>query len=190
MAKKDVAVRGNSYFKEAWNMRGMAKWAREQLPSSVDTLVGTGMSGTLIVPRLAERLGLAWGVVRKPGVSSHAGSTTFYEGQMGRRWAFVDDFICSGDTLFRVLEEVHNEFLNTDPNRYPWKAYWGTQFIGALCYSNWNRDFPEIWRSLEDLECNFYGARRTRLLELTNRSGGPGDAQLRAGQSGAVPSTP
>lgn len=190
MAKKDVTVRGNSYFKEAWKMQGMAKWAREQLPSSVDTLVGTGMSGTLIVPRLAERLGLAWGVVRKPGVSSHAGSYTLYEGQMGRRWAFVDDFISSGDTLFRVLDSVEDEFSHDTPDRYPWKAYWPTEFAGALCYSDWATQYMRPWLGLQELAERFYNERRDRILRIIDRSTGPGGAQLQAEQSGAVPSTP
>lgn len=190
MAGKDVTVRGNTYFKEAWNMRGMTKWAREQLPSSVDTLVGTGMSGTLIVPRLAERLGLFWGVVRKPGVSSHAGSTTRYEGQMGRRWAFVDDFIASGDTLFRVLDEVEHEFQGTDPNRFPWKAYWRTEFAGALCYSDWSGPYSMPFNGLWSLGDRFFGGRRDRILEIIGRSEDPGVERLRAVLSGAVPSTP
>lgn len=190
MAKRDVTVRGNTYFKEAWNMRGMTKWAREQLPSSVDTLVGTGMSGTLIVPRLAERLGLFWGVVRKPGVSSHAGSTTRYEGQMGRCWAFVDDFISSGDTLFRVLDEVEDEFHNPDPKLDPWKADWHTEFAGALCYSNWNTGWREGWRDLGMLVDRFYGERQTRLFRLQDRSVVPGGGRLQVVPSGAVPSTP
>ena len=190
MAKKDVTVRGNTYFKEAWNMRGMAKWAREQLPSSVDTLVGTGMSGTLIVPRLAERLGLAWGVVRKPGVSSHAGSTTFYEGQMGRHWAFVDDFICSGDTLVRVIDVVEEEFHNYCPDRYPWKKSWRTDFAGALCYSNWGKPHGEVWKGVHYLSGRFYSDRRDRLVRLTAHSASLEAEQLRAAQSGAVISTP
>lgn len=190
MAKKDVTVRGNTYFKEAWNMRGMTKWAREQLPSSVDTLVGTGMSGSLIVPRLAERLGLFWGVVRKPGVSSHAGSSTKYEGQMGRRWAFVDDFISSGDTLFRVLDEVEDEFQNPFPGQYPWKTNWHTEFAGALCYSNWNRPDSMPFKSLWSLKDRFFEVRRERILEIIDRSEGPGGGRLQAVPSRAVPSTP
>lgn len=171
-------------------MRGMTKWAREQLPSTVDTLVGTGMSGTLIVPRLAERLGLFWGVVRKPGVSSHAGSTTRYEGQMGRRWAFVDDFISSGDTMFRVLDEVEGEFANPDPGRYPWKAHWHTEFAGALCYSNWSGSYSTPFKGLWGLEAGFVGSRRDRILKIIDRSEGPGVGRLQAVPSEAVPSTP
>lgn len=69
-----------------------------------DTIIGTGMSGCLVVPRLAADLGLHWAVVRKPDVKSH--SSKAVEGRVGKRWVFVDDFVSSGATYQRVRETV------------------------------------------------------------------------------------
>lgn len=140
--KKDVVVRGSSYLFDAWNMRGMAKWAKTVIPEDVDTMVGTGMSGALIVPRLASRLGLFWGVVRKPGVSSHGISD--YEGQMGRKWIIVDDFICSGETVIRIVKTVQEEFKAT-----MYKAKWETEFAGFQGYSDWNKEYTQPFRDAE-----------------------------------------
>lgn len=70
-----------------------------------DTLVGTGLSGTLVVPRLAEYLGKDWAIVRKRDENSHR--ERLVEGtQFGKRWIFVDDFMQYGGTTRRVLKEV------------------------------------------------------------------------------------
>lgn len=72
-----------------------------------DTIVGTGLSGSLVVPALARKLGKHWAVVRKPGVSSHSGERVC-EGTLGERWLFVDDFVSSGATLERVKAAIRN----------------------------------------------------------------------------------
>lgn len=69
-----------------------------------DTMVGTGLSGALVVPRLAEALGKRWMVVRKPNDGSHSAQRG--EGMLGRRWVFVDDFISTGATYFRVCKTI------------------------------------------------------------------------------------
>lgn len=71
-----------------------------------DTVIGTGMSGTLVVPRLAADLDVYWAVVRKPGVKAH--SSKAVEGRVGKRWLFVDDFVSSGETYQRVRHAVNN----------------------------------------------------------------------------------
>jgi len=70
-----------------------------------DTLIGTGLSGALILPMLARELGKQFAVVRKPD-NSH--SDTRVEGSIGNRWVFVDDLIDSGATFVRVATEVRN----------------------------------------------------------------------------------
>lgn len=72
-----------------------------------DTLVGTGLSGSLVVPRVAEALGLDWMIVRKSGDGSHSNQPA--EGSLGARWLFVDDCTDSGNTykrVYRVIEEL------------------------------------------------------------------------------------
>jgi len=61
-----------------------------------DTLVGTGMSGILPLLYVAKTLDVKWLAVRKNGESTHTG--TAVEGDLGKRWLFLDDFIESGKT--------------------------------------------------------------------------------------------
>lgn len=75
--------------------------------SPFDTLVGTGLSGALIVPALAARLGVAWAVIRKPEDTDNH-SWLRLEGRIGKRWIFVDDLIASGSTRERVQDEVRS----------------------------------------------------------------------------------
>jgi adenine/guanine phosphoribosyltransferase-like PRPP-binding protein len=74
------------------------------VPIVVDTLVGTGLSGALVVPDVARILKLNWVVVRKPGESSH--SSYPFEGILGQRWLFVDDRVETGETLRRVRAAI------------------------------------------------------------------------------------
>lgn len=186
--KKDIVFRGNTYFKEAWNMRGMAKWAKSHLPGDVDTLIGTGMSGCLVVPRLAERLGLAWGVVRKPGVSSHAGDTRF-EGQMGRNWVMVDDFVCSGDTVLSVVKVVEAEFNGSSP----WGGKRQITWLGVLSYTYWNDPIRveciPFRTPRRVLDRAAYGDTARELSRIIY-SKDPGAFPPQAERPGAVPSTP
>lgn len=71
-----------------------------------DTLVGIGLSGSLIVPRIADALDKNWLIVRKDD-NSHS----YYraEGVLGKRWIFVDDFIHTGATAIYVLDQIRQE---------------------------------------------------------------------------------
>ena len=71
-----------------------------------DTLVGTGLSGALLVPRLAEAFGCHWLLVRKPKHEERSHAHEIAEGNLGRAWVFVDDFISGGATCRRVVEAV------------------------------------------------------------------------------------
>jgi len=82
----------------------IVEYARDTIPPDTETLVGTGLSGALVVPRLAEALGMAWAIVRKPNDGTH--SSYSVEGELSGRWVFVDDLISSGETLRRVVAEV------------------------------------------------------------------------------------
>lgn len=74
--------------------------------ATYDTMVGTGLSGALVIPMLARALDKHWLIVRKPDDGSH--SHLPVEGDLGARWLFVDDFISSGDTRKRVKREVRD----------------------------------------------------------------------------------
>jgi hypothetical protein len=61
-----------------------------------DTLIGRGLSGTLAAQLFARALGVHFAIVRKDTDHSHSFNTV--EGNVGKRWVFVDDLVCSGET--------------------------------------------------------------------------------------------
>lgn len=89
-----------------------------------DTMIGTGLSGALVVPTLARALGRHWAIVRKPNDDSHTRDPCGVAGRVGSKWVFVDDQICSGMTLNRVK----NVMAHLPPERGP------LEFVGALIY--------------------------------------------------------
>lgn len=93
-----------------------------------DTLVGTGLSGALVIPRLAHDLDKHWAIVRKPDDSAHACYQV--EGTLGKRWLFVDDCIESGKTWVRVREEISKHV-----EEYGIYTDFTTRYIGAYTYS-------------------------------------------------------
>lgn len=67
-----------------------------------DTIVGTGLSGTIFIARVAPGLGKKFAIVRKKDdQSTH--SARRVEGEVGSRFIVADDFISSGNTLKHVL---------------------------------------------------------------------------------------
>jgi len=68
-----------------------------------DTMVGMGLSGSLAIPTLAYAMNKKFAVIRKD-VPSHANKG--FEGSIGYKWIFVDDFISSGHTLRTVVSKV------------------------------------------------------------------------------------
>lgn len=113
------------YFNKAWSRADLI--AEDLLNAAAhtdfDTIIGTGMSGSLIVPRIGEMLGIHWAIVRKPHVDSH--SNNRIEGDIGELWIFVDDLIDSGRTLDRVERTVRS--VCTERYHY-------TKYVGAYCY--------------------------------------------------------
>ena len=101
-----------------------------------DTMVGTGLSGALIVPRLADALDVNWLIIRKPNDSTHASDEAV--GWLGKRWLFVDDFMESGATFHRVHKTVktladrsRTEYVGDKYRKMP---PWSTEFVGAYLY--------------------------------------------------------
>ena len=71
-----------------------------------DTVVFRGVSGALVAPGVALKLGKLLAVCRKPTEKAHcsAGLETSY--LPVHRYVIVDDFICSGSTIRAILEDV------------------------------------------------------------------------------------
>lgn len=82
----------------------IVKDAEEKLSGvEFDTFVGTGLSGALVVPRLADIFGKTWLMIRKPAIDGEH-SSFIAEGKTGERWVFVDDKVVTGATHGRVIE--------------------------------------------------------------------------------------
>jgi len=88
---------------------------------NVDTLVGTGVSGALVVPYIGRVLDVHWALVRKPTEGSH--SDLLVEGTIGECWVLVDDLIDTGETLKRVEEAIKLDLYG-----------WTTYCAGAIMY--------------------------------------------------------
>jgi hypothetical protein len=97
-----------------------------------DTIVGSGLSGALVIPTLAQAFGVTWAVVRKPEDGSH--SSWSIEGVIGERWVFVDDLMDSGKTFRRVHNAVVEAFRGPfDEWGYRQPSH-GTRYVGAWLY--------------------------------------------------------
>jgi hypothetical protein len=95
-----------------------------------DTMIGTGLSGALVVPYLARRLGKHWAIARKDGDNSHASWPI--EGEVGERWIFVDDFISSGRSRDRTRGAVDRAFTQRFTQRSEEDQ---THFVGSYLYN-------------------------------------------------------
>lgn len=90
-----------------------------------DTLVGTGLSGTIAVTDLARWLGKNYLVVRKPNDGSHSRHPV--EGKLGKRWIFVDDLVQTGQTLARVYDVIETLRKNRG---------FSSEFVGSFLYAD------------------------------------------------------
>lgn len=113
-----MTIRNISYAREAFGEPGslIGNAERELTNIDFDTMIGTGLSGSLVIPTLANALGKKWAIIRKEGDNSH-GDPCGFEGTIGDRWVFVDDFIASGDTRERVLNAVSRIIRNEGPRQ-------------------------------------------------------------------------
>lgn len=99
-----------------------------------DTLVGTGLSGTIAVIKLSKMLGKKYLLIRKPNDGSHSSQPA--EGSLGKRWVFVDDLISSGRTFARVWNKIDS--FNFD-----------TEFVGSFLYGTDGSYDDASWRDVE-----------------------------------------
>jgi orotate phosphoribosyltransferase len=91
------------------DLPGVIERAREALADvDFDTIVGTGFSGSIVIPALALSMGKKFVLIRKEGDDSHHGGGRLV-GQLGERWIFVDDLVESGRTRSRVIRKVNDQ---------------------------------------------------------------------------------
>jgi len=89
-----------------FDLKEVIKTAQERLADvEFDTMVGTGFSGSIVIPALALAMGKKFVLIRKETDDSHHGKGRLV-GQLGARWVFVDDFISTGRTRERVIEKI------------------------------------------------------------------------------------
>lgn len=114
------------YFDEAFDQDRLIERAREDLSGveCFDTFVGTGLSGSLVVPVLAHEFGKDFAIVRKGREGSH--SYNMVEGKLGHRWVFVDDFVSTGKTAQMVDERIKEAAGNRK---------WETKRVGSYLYA-------------------------------------------------------
>jgi adenine/guanine phosphoribosyltransferase-like PRPP-binding protein len=94
-----------------------------------DTLVGSGISGALSAHMFARAIGIHFAIVRKGNDGTH--SCNRIEGNVGKRWVFVDDLICSGETRTRVRDAMKffcekNKWVSVEVGAY---LYYGNKFL-------------------------------------------------------------
>ncbi len=100
----------------------LGKDIKKNVKVPVDTLVGVGISGAIVVPRAAEALGMDWVIVRK-ATDIDAHSNNEWEGFLGKEWLFVDDIISSGATFNRAYQVLKDHWASRN-----------STFVGAYFY--------------------------------------------------------
>jgi hypothetical protein len=93
-----------------------------------DTIVGTGISGALLLLMLRDRLKKHVAIVRKPHDGSH--SYNWVEGTLGARYVIVDDQVASGATVNRIVNTIRRQLI--DKEALPLRAC--PTFVGVCSY--------------------------------------------------------
>jgi orotate phosphoribosyltransferase len=104
-----------------------------------DTLVGTGFSGSVVIPALALAMGKKFVLIRKETDDSHHGKGRLL-GELGQRWVFVDDFVSSGKTRKRVIEKIEEASELTKGT---------TEMVGQYMYVDYTELGP-LFRPYQD----------------------------------------
>lgn len=126
-----VKLQHASYLHQAFSSAGIRsiadRWQSygDRLPEGA-VLMGTGLSGALIVPRLADMLERKWCIVRKPTDTDNptdgTHSSLHVEGWLSDVVIFVDDCISSGKTLRRTWKRYQDAYANARLGGKPWIA--------------------------------------------------------------------
>lgn len=111
-------------------------WVAEKCRAEGATkIVGTGVSGMLIGPGVADLIDVPFVVIRKPpdrNLTPHEGgshSVYTYEGVLpvpSDRFVMVDDTVCTGQTVRRVLVQLDNEFKKHEAT--------DAELVALVCY--------------------------------------------------------
>lgn len=118
-----------------FNLGNVIETAQERLAGvNFDTLVGTGFSGSIVVPSLALAMGKKFVLVRKDTDDSHHGGGRLL-GDLGSRWIFVDDFVSSGRTRERVMDKLD---LAARESEGP------TEMVGQYMYVSYSANGPRF----------------------------------------------
>lgn len=80
-----------------------------------DSIACRGNSGLIFASALAVKMEKNIIIVRKQLEHSHATETVEYF-DLPKKIVVVDDFVCSGETLKAIWEEISKKFKNTKPD--------------------------------------------------------------------------
>lgn len=88
-----------------------------------DAIAFTGMSGAALAPILAYLLDKQLIIVRKDRTAeaSHSTATVEYIYPLKPRIVIVDDFVCEGLTIKRIIDKIKD-------------VHYGAQFVAVYCY--------------------------------------------------------
>jgi orotate phosphoribosyltransferase len=121
-----------------FNLPRVLQEAQERLADvDFDTIVGTGFSGSIVIPALALAMGKKFVLIRKEADGSHHGGGRMV-GELGERWIFVDDFVSSGRTRARVLKKINEEAPSYADDHF--KA----EFVGQYMYVDYSPFGPHF----------------------------------------------
>jgi hypothetical protein len=116
----------NTYMSTVHKPRKLKNLAKQHLAElDFDTLVGTGLSGTIATADVARYLKKNYLIVRKANDGSH--SSMPVEGKLGKKWIFLDDLVSSGRTFCRVWDTVHK--ISADRN-------FKSEYAGMFLYND------------------------------------------------------
>lgn len=74
----------------------------------IDAIAATGISGLIVAGAVSAATGIPVMAVRRKGEKAHnCDRVSFVGHKKVRRWAFIDDLIDSGKTLYHVIDQVY-----------------------------------------------------------------------------------
>lgn len=124
-----------------FNLPDVIEHAKKALAEvDFDTLVGTGFSGSIVIPSIALALGKNFVLIRKETDDSHHGKGRLV-GQLGQKWIFVDDFVSSGRTRQRVIDKIEEAVVTYRQLGY---AVDEVELVGQYMYVNYDDKGPQF----------------------------------------------
>lgn len=99
----------SNYFSEAFDedsVKSFARYIKEHVQESFTGILGTGLSGSLMVVQLYRLLKVSPYIMRKDSENSHGGTLEPDYPYNQQRVLFIDDFVSSGATLKRVNNKL------------------------------------------------------------------------------------